>query len=193
MRTRGEKLSAMHANQPAFESWSLENKDNQTPAPRSQSGVQIRDFASTCATLRSALPSYDNIISAFACNGFWWHSFHQKAYAISESPAESLEEFAQRTYTSSHPADLGALAIAVARSSSDHRHLYSLVDDVIISNLTYIATVEGIECVILLAKSYTDGGQPKRAWLIWRKGLAAAQLMVWFRFPIIGVFRLTLI
>jgi hypothetical protein len=114
----------------------------------------------------------------FARNGFWWHSFHQKAYAISEGPAQSLQEFAQRTYTSSHPADLGALAVAVARSSINHRHLYSLVDDVVISNSTYIATKKGIECVVLLAKSYTDDGQPKRAWLVWRKGLGAAQIMV---------------
>ncbi|KAL6859445.1 hypothetical protein J3F83DRAFT_748957 [Trichoderma novae-zelandiae] len=130
-----------------------------------------------CSTIRSMLPSYDTIMSVLRKNGSWWDSFRSKAYAISEAPSQTLEAFAKRTYTSSHPADIGALAIAFARSLNKHRYLYTLVDDLVISDFNYLTTAEGLECLILLAKSYTDCGQPKRAWLAWRKGASATQLM----------------
>lgn len=134
--------------------------------------------AYVCSTIRSMLPSYDAIMSVLTKHGSWWDSFRSKAYAISEAPSQTIEAFAKRTYTSSNPADIGALAIAFARSLNKHRHLYILVDDLIISDINYTATIEGLECLILLAKSYTDCGQPKRAWLVWRKGASATQLMV---------------
>lgn len=124
------------------------------------------------------LPSYDTIVSVLLRNGSWWDSFRSKAYAISEAPSQTIEAFAKRTYTSSNPADIGALAIAFARSLDKHRYLYTLVDDLVISDINYLTTIEGLECLILLAKSYTDCGQPKRAWLVWRKGASATQLMV---------------
>ncbi|KAK0761929.1 hypothetical protein N5P37_004729 [Trichoderma harzianum] len=133
--------------------------------------------AYVCSTIRSMLPSYDAIMSVLTKHGSWWDSFRSKAYAISEAPSQTIEAFAKRTYTSSNPADIGALAIAFARSLNKHRHLYTLVDDLIISDINYTATIEGLECLILLAKSYTDCGQPKRAWLVWRKGASATQLM----------------
>ncbi|KAL6895200.1 hypothetical protein HDV57DRAFT_478823 [Trichoderma longibrachiatum] len=133
--------------------------------------------AYVCSTIRSMLPSYDTIVSVLLRNGSWWDSFRSKAYAISEAPSQTIEAFAKRTYTSSNPADIGALAIAFARSLDKHRYLYTLVDDLVISDINYLTTIEGLECLILLAKSYTDCGQPKRAWLVWRKGASATQLM----------------
>ncbi|KAM0511449.1 hypothetical protein ACHAPE_009888 [Trichoderma viride] len=116
-------------------------------------------------------------MSVLTEKGSWWNSFRQKAYAISEAPSQTIEVFAKRTYTSSNPADIGALAIAFARSLNKHRHIFALVDELVISDITYTATIEGLECLILLAKSYTDCGQPKRSWLVWKKGIAAIQLM----------------
>ncbi|KAL7896019.1 hypothetical protein HDV64DRAFT_256250 [Trichoderma sp. TUCIM 5745] len=133
--------------------------------------------ARICSTLRSILPSYDTIMSVLAEKGSWWNSFRQKAYAISEAPSQTIEAFAKRTYTSSNPADIGALAIAFARSLNKHRYIFTLVDELVISDINYAATIEGLECLILLAKSYTDCGQPKRSWLVWKKGIAAIQLM----------------
>ncbi|UKZ78813.1 hypothetical protein TrVFT333_006558 [Trichoderma virens FT-333] len=133
--------------------------------------------AYVCSTIRSMLPGYDTIMSVLTKNGSWWDSFRSKAYAISEAPSQTIEAFCKRTYTSSNPADIGALAVAFARSLNKHRYLYTLVDDLVISDINYTATIEGLECLILLAKSYTDCGQPKRAWLVWRKGASAAQLM----------------
>lgn len=138
----------------------------------------VSKSARICSTLRSILPSYDTIMSVLAEKGSWWDSFRQKAYAISEAPSQTIEAFAKRTYTSSKPADIGALAIAFARSMNKHRYIFTLVDELVISDINYTATIEGLECLILLAKSYTDCGQPKRSWLVWKKGIAAIQLMV---------------
>lgn len=124
------------------------------------------------------LPGYDTIMCVLTEKGSWWNSFRQKAYAISEAPSQTIKAFAKRTYTSSNPADIGALAIAFARSLNKHRYIFTLVDELVISDINYTATIEGLECLILLAKSYTDCGQPKRSWLVWKKGIAAIQLMV---------------
>lgn len=120
------------------------------------------------------------MMSVLSQNGAWWASFRHKTSAIIyQSPIVELAEFAARTYTSSNPAELGMLVTAYARSAGDADHLYELVDTLVISEFAFLATTEGQECLVLLAKSYIDIGQPRRAWLMWRRGMDIAQLMVW--------------
>lgn len=134
---------------------------------------------SVCTRLRSVLPNYDTLISTLSQKGAWWSSFRQKTDAIASCPAEPLTDFAAQSYTSKDPAELGILTAAYARSmGSGHHHIFALVDSLVTSDFTYVSTLEGLECLILLAKSYTDIGQPRRAWFMWRKGIAIAQLMV---------------
>ncbi|KAL4880756.1 hypothetical protein BJY04DRAFT_218913 [Aspergillus karnatakaensis] len=133
--------------------------------------------ASLCSRLRAALPSYDMLLSTLSQGGSWWSSYRQKAYTISQAPPETIEAFAKRVYTSQNPAELGSLALAFARSSDSHYSLYTFVDELILSDFTMLATIEGIQCLILLAKLYTDTGYPKKAWLAWRKGVTAVQFM----------------
>ncbi|OAQ63664.1 hypothetical protein VFPPC_16501 [Pochonia chlamydosporia 170] len=131
-----------------------------------------------CKTLRAALPSYDDITATFAENGGWWDSFRQKTRAISQAEmSESLLSFASHAFTSNNPAQVATLVVAYARSVGNSSQLISLVDNLVISDVSLAATVEGMECLILLGKTYTDVGQPRRAWLTWRKGIATAQLM----------------
>lgn len=135
--------------------------------------------ASICETLRSALPGYDEIITTLASNDAWWESFRQKTRAISQTePVEPLLTFATHAYTSSDPADVATLAVAFARASGRSHRLFAIVDSIVIANTSLTASLGGMECLILLAKTYTDIGQPRRAWLTWRRGLAIAQLMV---------------
>lgn len=143
-----------------------------TPRSRSEKAQGV------CQALRSAMPSFDAMMSILRKNGVWWNSFRQKTHAISQTPLEGLNVFASRAYTSNHPAILGTLVTAYARSLDQGSDLYELVGLLVISDFAYAATLEGMECLVLLAKSYTDIGQPRRAWLTWRQGLAIAQLMV---------------
>ncbi len=137
--------------------------------------------AKICEALRAALPRYDDILSICTKNGDWWNSCRYKTQTITRHMLpEALTDFARRTYTTTNPAELGSLAVAYARSSgqSQSHHLYELVYSLILSEFTLAGTMEGMECLVLLAKSYTDIGQPKRAWLVWRKGITLALLMV---------------
>lgn len=135
--------------------------------------------AKICETLRSALPSYDEITATLSKNGSWWDSFRQKTRAISQNePLEPLLAFAAHAYTSTSPAELAILAVAYARSLGQSHKLFNLVDSLIIGDFALAASLDGMECLVLLAKTYTDIGQPRRAWFTWRKGLAIAQMMV---------------
>ncbi|KEY73159.1 hypothetical protein S7711_09598 [Stachybotrys chartarum IBT 7711] len=134
--------------------------------------------AEVCKLLRSAIPPYDAILDVFQQQGTWWNSFRQKTQAISQaSRIEPLREFAARVYTSTNPSEVATLAVAYTRSTGSNHEILQLVDDMIISNSTYSTTILGLECLILLGKTHTDFGQPRSAWLIWRRGMAIAQLM----------------
>jgi hypothetical protein len=128
--------------------------------------------------LRSALPVYDTILSTLVTKGAWWSSFRHKTHAISQAPVEALVAFARRSYNSYNPAELGILVAAYARSSNQNEHLYAIVDSLVISDTAYLATIDGMDCLLLLAKPYTEIGQPRRAWYMYRRGIAIAQLMV---------------
>ncbi|KAH6975669.1 hypothetical protein EDB80DRAFT_740459, partial [Ilyonectria destructans] len=134
-----------------------------------------------CATLRSALPSYDSFMSTLSEYGSWWASFRFKTHLNSKEPAEELAVFAARNYTSSNPALLGILAAAYARSLNRYHQLYVLIESLVVSDFEYASTIEGMHCLILLARSLTEIGQPRRSWLIWRRGMAIAQLMGLYR------------
>ncbi|KAH7029811.1 uncharacterized protein B0I36DRAFT_270479 [Microdochium trichocladiopsis] len=138
--------------------------------------------ARACKVLRSNLPSYDDLLTVLEGGANWWNSFRRKTQIISQAhPIESLTAFAARAYTSSTPAEVGTLAVAYARSTGSNTRLYSLVDDVILSDFRLAATLAGLECLVLVAKTYTDIGQPRRAWLTWRKGMMMAQIMGIYR------------
>jgi hypothetical protein len=131
-----------------------------------------------CEKLRSSLPKYDDMMAVFAKGGTWWGYWRQKTYGETK-PTESLLQYAARTYTSEVPTDLGLLVCAFGLSTDTNGSRYlALVDRLIISDNEYAATITGLECIVLQAKCYLDTGQPRRAWLTYRKGLVLAQLMV---------------
>ena len=150
-----------------------------TSLHRSHSSEAGKRKLEICRSLRAKMPSFDDIMTTVVQNGAWWDSFRQKTVAISQTETmEPLTTYATRAYTSSNPAEVGLLALAYARSANTNHSLYETVDHLIISDFAYATTTEGMECLVLLAKSYTDLAQPRRAWFTWRKGLAIAQLMV---------------
>lgn len=75
--------------------------------------------------------------------------------------------------------DLGLLVCAFGLSADQNGSLYlALVDRLVISDDEYAATLTGLECIVLQGKCYLDIGQPRRAWLAYRRGLVLGQLMV---------------
>jgi hypothetical protein len=129
-------------------------------------------------TLRSYLPTFDKMMEALAENGQWWDSFNSKIHSNLYPSQESLLEYARKVYTTTSPTKLGTLVTAYARSSFGNDHLFEIVEQAIMSDITFLETVEGLNCLILLGKSYLDVGQPKRSWLLYRRGIAMAQILV---------------
>lgn len=134
--------------------------------------------ASICTALHAALPRYDSLISKLLNSGAWWYQYCQRTYPVGCVPAESLVEFAQRMYFCNNPARLAMLVIVYARSSDNNGELYSLVDRLVLSDLAYLNTLDGGECIIYLAEAYSAIGELKKAWLLWRKGVSVIQIMV---------------
>ncbi|KAL8344210.1 hypothetical protein RB601_004644 [Gaeumannomyces tritici] len=169
------------------------------------SRVAVAPAVDMCRALRSAIPAYDEVLAALPTAGggaCWWRSFRLKMQTLdpaqalqpragggSEDPLEPLESFAARAYTSvASPALVGTLAVAYARSlqagsSGSGRRamsaakIYGDVENLVLSDMVYAATGEGLECLVLLAYCYMDAGMPRRAWFLWRKGLGIAQMM----------------
>ncbi|KAH7305212.1 hypothetical protein B0I35DRAFT_444162 [Stachybotrys elegans] len=134
--------------------------------------------AEACQLLRSAMPSYDTMMDVLRRQGTWWNSYRQKVQVISStSRIEPLLDFATRVYTTNNPSELATLAVAYARSIGGAHDILERVESTIISKTAYVATITGLECLIILGKTYTDFGQPRRAWLVWKRGMAIAQLM----------------
>lgn len=97
-------------------------------------------------------------------------------------PNQTLSQYAAQALTTGN---VGAIAIVVlsvgicAAEDSDEVHRYfEAVDRWFLSDDEYAASVEGLECLVLKSKWYADVGQPRRAWIAYRKGLMYAQLMV---------------
>ncbi|KAF5566243.1 hypothetical protein FNAPI_1242 [Fusarium napiforme] len=139
-----------------------------------------------CLKLRSVLPEYGVLISTLSMNGAWWSSFRHKVEAICQGSYEGLAAFAARTYTSSDPAELGMLVVAYARSTGHHHHLYGLVDRLAIPDSADSYSAEAMELLLLLAKAYSDIGQPRQSWMMYRKGLAISEVMGLYRREVVS-------
>lgn len=132
-----------------------------------------------CETLRAGLPPYDSIMKVALAHIGWWVRIHRAVRGIYDDAIESFPDFVKRVYTSDRPSDLGKMAIAFAFASDvDGSHIYTLVDRLVVSDMAYMSTVEGLECLILLAILYADEGQPRRSWMVYRRGVTVAHLTV---------------
>ena len=131
-----------------------------------------------CEALRSSLPKYDEMIEVFLQRGSWWAYWREKTYGENK-PAETLPQYASRVFVNGTPWELGILVSAFGLSVESRKSYYlALVEKLIISDDQYAATLPGIGCIILQGKCYLDIGQPRKAWLMYRRGLTIAQLTV---------------
>jgi hypothetical protein len=132
----------------------------------------------TCAKLLAALPPYNELQQEVATKGQWWKSWREKTFGPTEG-AEPLTEFASHVYSSRDVLEVALLVLAYARTAeSQYSHYLHLVERLIISKDEYASRVKGLECIMLQAKCHLDFGQPRRAWLTYRRGLMLAQLTV---------------
>lgn len=131
--------------------------------------------------LLAMLPPYDQLSRILNSNSEWWLTWRRKCSGTS-SPDQSLAQFAMHAITSSNIGAIGTVLLAVGICTADDdddvdRYIEG-VDRWVLSDDEYAASLEGMECLLLKSKWFADVGQPRRAWICYRKGLMYAQLMV---------------
>jgi hypothetical protein len=131
--------------------------------------------------LIAMLPAYDQLSKILSSNSEWWSTWRRKCSGTS-GPNQTLPQFAAHALTSGNIGAIGTVVLSVgicaSDESSDVDRYIEAVDRWVLSDDEYAAGLEGIECLILKSKWYADVGQPRRAWIAYRKGLMYAQLMV---------------
>lgn len=145
-------------------------------------------------SLLSLLPPFEKLQKIFERNGDWWHTWRLKCSGTS-LPGQTLAQFAERAIRDGNIGALGTVVLSLGiclAEDGDVEQYIEAVDRYVLSEDEYAATIEGMECLILKSKWFADIGQPRRAWITYRKGLMYAQLMVSLFFRIILEWTLTL-
>jgi hypothetical protein len=127
------------------------------------------------------LPPYDQLTKLLNSNTEWWQTWRRKCSGTS-GPTQTLPQFAAHALSTGNIGAIGTVVLSVGISASDEssdvESYIEAVDRWVLSDDEYAASLEGIECLILKAKWFADVGQPRRAWISYRKGLMYAELMV---------------
>ncbi|TLD39568.1 hypothetical protein E2P81_ATG00555 [Venturia nashicola] len=127
--------------------------------------------------LMAVLPPYHKLLITLQCNHHAWAVFQRKCPGTRGNA--TLEEFSSRVMHQGSPCEVGLLVILYGSCTEGDLldQCLALVDKWIINDDEYMATLEGLECVILQGKIYSDIGQARRSWLAFRRGMTFAQLM----------------
>ncbi|KAF1945459.1 hypothetical protein EJ02DRAFT_44676 [Clathrospora elynae] len=130
--------------------------------------------------LIAMLPPHDQLSKLLNTNSDWWQTWRRKCSGTS-GPEQTLPQFAAQALTTGNVGAIGTVVLSVGICSSDDsddvERYIETVDKWVLSDDEYAASLEGMECLILKSKWYADVGQPRRAWIAYRKGLMYAQLM----------------
>jgi hypothetical protein len=128
--------------------------------------------------LLAVLPPYDQLNKILNSNSEWWATWRMKCSGTSGDL--TLPQFTAKALSEGNIGAIGTVVLSVGICSDEDSvdKYIEAVDRFLLSDDEYAATLEGMECLILKAKWYADVGQPRRAWLAYRKGLMYTQLMV---------------
>ncbi|KAJ4301152.1 hypothetical protein N0V90_003242 [Kalmusia sp. IMI 367209] len=129
--------------------------------------------------LLAMLPPYNQLNKILTTNSEWWQTWRRKCSGTS-STDETLPQFASKALAQGNIGALGTVVLAVGICSDDEKEVERYIEAIdrwVLADDEYSATLEGMELLILKSKWYADVGQPRRAWLAYRKGLMYTQLM----------------
>lgn len=150
---------------------------NNDPIDDNASAIHQAKRERTKKALLEVLPPYDKLNKVLTSNDEWWQTWRKKCSGTAGNL--TLAQFASRALSDGNIGAIGTLVLSVGICSDngDVERYIEAVDRYVLADDEYAATLEGMECLILLGKWYADVGQPRRAWLANRKGLLFAQLM----------------
>ncbi|KAF2644230.1 hypothetical protein P280DRAFT_538063 [Massarina eburnea CBS 473.64] len=130
--------------------------------------------------LLSMLPPQPQLNKVLNTNSEWWLTWRHKCSGTCTRQDETLAQFAAKALSDSNIGAMGTVLLAVGICTDDEREVercIEAIDQWVLADDEYAATLEGMEILILKGKWYADVGQPRRSWLALRKGLMYTQLM----------------
>ncbi|KAI8935921.1 hypothetical protein NX059_007429 [Plenodomus lindquistii] len=163
----------------AEERYTLENRHDDDIVDSNNPAHSARREKAKQALI-AMLPPYDQLTRLLNTNGDWWQTWRRKCSGTSGTE-QTLPQFAAKALSTGNVGAIGTVVLSVGICSSDDSddvdRYIEAVDRWVLSDDEYAASLEGMECLILKSKWYADVGQPRRAWIAYRKGLMYAQLM----------------
>lgn len=147
---------------------------NMDRSPAAQAKLQ-----ETTRTLLGAFPPNDQLEKLLQDCERDWLFFRIKCPGTTGIKM-GMAEFAKYAFKLGHPASIAVILLFIGsvKERADIDRYLALVDRWVLSDEEYSCSLEGLECLIVSARIYADIGQPRRAWLSFRRGLMFAQLMV---------------
>ncbi|KAI9829648.1 MAG: hypothetical protein M1826_005538 [Phylliscum demangeonii] len=147
--------------------------------------------------LLSILPPQRTMTIIFRDGGDWWNVWKEICPLVStDEQAWSLPQFASAAFRKSDPVSVAhvilCLAISVQQLPVGYdqadlqlpvpaeqvlQHYVSAVHRLVTSDDDLVASMDGLDCLLLQGKCHVNLGQPRRAWLIGRRAATLAMLL----------------
>lgn len=134
----------------------------------------------TKQALIAVLPPFDQLTKILHTNSDWWDVWRRKCMR-SYGTEQTLSQFAAQALATGNVGAIATVVLSVGICLQDTEQVsryFEAVDRWFLCDDEYAASLEGLECFVMKSKWYADVGQPRRAWIAYRKGLMYAQLMV---------------
>lgn len=164
------------------------------------SRAQYNKSKALITALTQLLPSPHDLEIILQNSHEWWLIWRKMFPEITDSRCETIKESVSHSLRSEKPAELAKIMLCIAigvhqlPESFDWSVLHmkeepaelmeryiATVDRLITSDDEIAATLEGIECMMLEAKYHVNMGRPRRAWLLFHRGIAFSQLLGFHR------------
>ncbi|KAI9810453.1 MAG: hypothetical protein M1827_006229 [Pycnora praestabilis] len=152
--------------------------------------------AKTRGALLALLPSLTDLRTILGSKSTWWERWRLLfPEIVVEDGQQTLLEYVLSATRQDNPAIVGIGILCVGLSIRQLRlgdeeslnlkrspkdvleHYMAVLDHLIISDDEYTASCEGIELMILQAKTHVNLGQPRKGWLLIRRSISLAQLI----------------
>ncbi|KAJ9602156.1 hypothetical protein H2200_013276 [Cladophialophora chaetospira] len=175
-----------------FDNAVIERKESQPVVSR----AQYNKTKTLLAALNKLLPSPSDLEVILEQSHEWWTIWKKMFPEITDSRCDTIKESVSHSLRSEKPAELAKIMLCIAISIHQlpnhfdwsklqireepaelmERYI-ATVDKLITSDDEIAATLDGIECMMLEAKYHVNMGRPRRAWLLFHRALAFAQLL----------------
>lgn len=181
-----------------FDNAVLTRKESQAVISR----AQYNKTKALLAAFHRLLPPPQDLEIILEASHEWWAIWRTMFPEITDSRCETIKESVSHSLRSEKPAELAKIMLCIALSIHQlpadfdwsrlqmkeepaelmERYI-TTVAKLITSDDEIAATLDGIECMMLEAKYHINMGRPRRAWILFHRAIAFAQLLGFHRLP----------